>query len=150
MPLKNHVSDQITDPVTWASSKKFCQRGSCITKVGLSNVCKYDQVGNEEEGLIFPTGEVNFKEEPSASIAEFMEQFKQIEVGANLFTLVGHENPDDIDGYVLGQVVTTDKCVSSKYGDTKLFFQHQYIEDDEELRPEWAEAYDHECFCNAR
>ena len=33
-PLKNHVSDKIYDPTTWAASKKFCQTGTCITKVG--------------------------------------------------------------------------------------------------------------------
>ena len=156
VPLKNHVSDKITDPTTWAASKKFCQTETCITKVGISDVCKYDQDGNEAENLVFPfkttfvpTGEVNFKEEPSQSIEEFMEQFDQIEAGTNLFTVKGHENPDDDEGVVLGQLILTDKCVSSKYGDTKLFFKHQYIDDDKELRPEWAAAYDFECFCNA-
>ena len=37
---------------------------------------------------------------------------------------------------------------SSKFGDTKLFFKHQWIEDDVALKPEWTDAYFNECFCN--
>ena len=42
----------------------------------------------------------------------------------------GMRNPEDSEGFVLGDVVTTDNCLSSKFGDTKLFFKHQWIEDD--------------------
>ena len=58
-------------------------------------------------------------------------------------------DPDDVAGLDLGAAITTDECVTSLYGDTKLFFKHQYIDDDKEAKPEWAEAYDKECtsFC---
>ena len=68
---------------TIAASRKFCQTGNCITKVGLSHVCTHDQDGNEVEEPVFPfmflfdlTGEVNFSEEKPASTEEFMDQFK--------------------------------------------------------------------------
>ena len=49
---------------------------------------------------------------------------------------------------MLGDVITIDKCISSYYGDTRLFFKHQWIEDDAELKPEWKDAYFSECYCN--
>ena len=49
---------------------------------------------------------------------------------------------------MLGDVITTDKCISSYYGDTRLFFKHQWIEADAELKPEWKDAYFSECYCN--
>ena len=42
----------------------------------------------------------------------------------------GMRNPEDSEMVTLGDVVTTDNCVSTKFGDTKLFFKHQWIEDD--------------------
>ena len=45
--LSNHVPEEISDITTIAAAKKFCQTGHCITKVGLSNVCTYDQDGNQ-------------------------------------------------------------------------------------------------------
>merc|ERR1712020_408212 len=53
-------------------ANKFCQAQDCVTKVGLSDVCRYDQEGNEVQDIVFPykvtfmpTGAVNFREEPS-------------------------------------------------------------------------------------
>ena len=66
-----------------------------------------------------------------------------------MYTMKGHQNPDDVDGIILGNVVTTDHCLPSKYGDTHLFFKHQWIEEDVLLKPEWSEAYFKNCYCNA-
>ena len=49
---------------------------------------------------------------------------------------------------MIGDVIIQEKCVSSFYGDTKMVFKHQWIEDDIDARPEWAEAYLNECYCN--
>ena len=95
-----------------------------------------------------PTGDINFKEEPS-DVTEFYQQFDDIEVGSTIYTLRAHQSPEDNEGILLGNVVTTDKCVTSLYGDTKLYFQHQYIAEDKALKPEWAYGYDSQCsnFC---
>ena len=55
-----------------------------------------------------PTGEVNFREEPSDMI-EFYKQFDDIAVGTAVYELRGHQNPDDAEGFQIGNVVTTDK-----------------------------------------
>ena len=71
-------------------------------------------------------------------------------IGAKLFTLKAHRGPEDIDGIVLGDVIASEKCTSSLYGDTKLFFKHQWIEDDLALKPEWSDAYLNKCYCNGQ
>ena len=85
-----------------------------------------------------------FNEEYS-ELDPFMKQFTDIPVGTVLYQLRGHQSPGDKDGVLLGDVVTTDNCVTSNYGDTKLFFKHQYIDEDKNLKPEWADGYDFEC-----
>ena len=95
-----------------------------------------------------PTGEVNFQTKKPSSMEEFMDQFKKITVGMNLYTFKAHNGPDDTEGLVIGDVIIQEECVSSFYGDTKMFFKHQWIEDDIDARPEWAEAYLNECYCN--
>ena len=91
-----------------------------------------------------PTGEVNFREEPS-DMPEFYKQFDDIAVGTAIYELRGHQNPEDAEGVLIGSVVTSRNCVTSLYGDTKMFFKHQYIEEDKALRPEWGDAYDTGC-----
>ena len=91
-----------------------------------------------------PTGAVNFREEPSTEI-EFYKQSDAIANGTAIYELRGHQSPEDAEGWLIGNVVTTDKCVTSLYGDTKMFFKHQLIGLDKYMRPEWAEAYDAEC-----
>merc|ERR1711944_32339 len=150
VPLSNHIPEDA--PLALAPlALKFCQAKSCPTKVGLSDACKYDQDGNEVDNVVFPfkvsfvpTRDIKFREEYS-ELPEFMKQFTDLPVGTVLYQLRGHQSPDDEEGVLLGDVVTTDNCVTSLYGDTKLFFKHQYINEDKDLMSEWADGYDFEC-----
>ena len=65
-----------------------------------------------------------------------------------MYTIRAMRYPGDTEMVVLGDIITMDECVSSNYGDTKLFFKHQWIEEDAALKPEWADAYFSECYCN--
>ena len=78
----------------------------------------------------------------------FMYQFTRIPNHTRLYTLIAFLHPWDKNGIVLGDLELTSKCVTSTYGDKKLFFRHQYIEDDVKLRPQWADAYFKDCYCN--
>ena len=79
-------------------------------------------------------------------VAKFQKQFEdRFEIGTTIYTLRGHQSPEDVEGWPIGNVVTTDKCVTSLYGDTHMFFKHQYINEDRSLKPEWADAYDAAC-----
>ena len=93
------------------------------------------------------TGDVSFPDAAPDSITDFLNQFEALAPGSRLYTVKAKQNPQD-PGYVLGDVVTSDECVSSKFGDTKMFFKHQWIEEDIALRPEWSDAYYEDCFCN--
>lgn len=53
VPMFNHISEE-TPTTLIPVAIKFCQAQDCITKVGLSDVCKYDQAGNEAENIVFP------------------------------------------------------------------------------------------------
>merc|ERR1711935_629038 len=152
--LKNHLPDQHpTDAAQLALALRFCSTGHCITKVGLSNVCTHDQDGTEYPDPTFPfqvafepTGDVNFPDAAPDSMWDFLNQFIALAPGTRLYTIRAMISPTE--SIVLGDVVTSDECVSSNFGDTKMFFKHQWIEEDIALRPEWADAYYEDCYCN--
>ena len=53
VPLSNHIPEDA--PKAFAPlNLKFCQAQSCPTKVGLSDVCTYDQDGNKADDVVFP------------------------------------------------------------------------------------------------
>jgi len=153
--LATQAPDHADSTALAALAARFCSAGHCITKVGLSNLCTHDQDGTEFDDPIFPfkitfepTGEINFPEAKPETREEFINQFKSIAPGTRLYLIKAKPSPE-FDGLVLGEVVTSDECVSSLFGDTKMFFKHQWIEEDIALRPEWADAFYDECYCNA-
>lgn len=135
---------------------KYCETKSCVTKVGISDLSFYDQDGNfEDQNPDFPFKidihpYPKFKSEKPASMKDFIAQFKALPIGTKLYSMKAIVDPNDKEGLVLGDVVTIDHCVSSYFGDTKLFFRHQWLEEDIALRPEWTEAYKHQCFCDVQ
>ena len=145
VPLRNHVPD-ISTPAIELFAKKACSTGHCITKVGLSNFATYDQEGTNYPDPVFPfkigfePADVHFQVEQPESMEAFMAQFEAIEVGTTVYTMRAYASPDDSEGTVLGNIVTADKCVASNYGDTRLAFRHQWIEDDVALRPDWSDG----------
>ena len=154
--LSNHAGgDKFKSLRTNLLAKRFCQVGTCNTKVGISNLCTFDQDGRKEYLVnipfkisLEPTRKIVFDKDEPTSIEAFMAQFSTIPVGSILYYLKAHLHPEDKTGTNLGALVNTDQCVTSLYGDEKLFFRHQYIEDDIKLRPEWTDAYHKDCFCN--
>lgn len=53
VPLYNQISEE-TPIFLIPVAIKFCQAQDCPTKVGLSDICRYDQEGNEAENIVFP------------------------------------------------------------------------------------------------
>ena len=92
------------------------------------------------------------------TVDEINEEMEAFEVGTSVFTVYAcgkaasdeaEMNPTDgglefacADPIRLGDMVTTDRCTSSKFGDERLFIQHQRIEDDWKLRPDILSSYD--------
>ena len=48
-----------------------------------------------------PSGEVNFRENPSEA-KEFYKQFDYIIVGTSIYELRAHQDPEDVEGVLLG------------------------------------------------
>ena len=140
-PLSNHIPAENS---TTTQSQRFCSTGHCINKVGLSNICTHDQEGIEYQEPIFPF-KVTF--EPLVKIKT--NNFKVLSSGTSFYNIKANRSPDDQEGFNLGEVVSNDECISSLYGDTKMFFKHQWIEEDVALRPGWSESYYNDCYCNS-
>ena len=108
---------------------------------------RYDEDGNEEEPIfpfkitLKPTGQVIFQDEPLSN-KDFVQQFEdKIPDRTPIYSLLTYKDPEDNKGTELGKVVNVGKCYASQYGDEKLFFRHQRVEEDMELRPQWANDY---------
>ena len=153
--LSNHVGDKVQGIATNLLGRKFCQVGTCNTKVGLSNLCTYDQDGHKYSNPNFPfkitlkpNEKIRFSSKPLKTMEEFMHQFLKIPNHTKIYTLIAHLHPWDENGLNLGDLELTSQCLTSTYGDKKLFFRHQYIEDDVKLRPQWKYQYENQCYCN--
>ena len=126
---------------------KFSQTGHCLGKVGISHLATHHLNGSEIIDSVFPfkltlvPAEVRFQEFRPESMETFMDQFRDIPVGSTIYEVKAHANPNDVTGSLLGTITTTGKCITSYYGDTKLFFRHRPIKDDIERRPEWKEGF---------
>ena len=108
---------------------------------------RYDEDGNKEEPIfpfkiiLKPTGEVMFEDAPLPT-QDFLQQFiDKIPDGTQLYSFIAHKDPEDIDGIELGKVANVGRCHIGQYGDEKLFFRHQRVEEDMILRPQWANDY---------
>ena len=140
--LSNQLPPEIMSPITLRLVRRFCTTRQCINKVGLSNICTFDQDGKEYPDPIFPFRvflEPNkdlyhlFPHEPMDSIRSFLDNFKNIPVGTKVYTIRAQRDPED-EGFILGDMINTDECVSSYFGDKTLFFRHQWFVEDIALR----------------
>ena len=149
----NHffTSANIDNPVGSVIAQKFCQTNVCLSKVGLSHLTTHDQDGNEAPSPEFPyklaldPSAIAFPEARPASLQAFMDQFKTIPVGSSIYKVKTYSDPHDAVGTVLGDLVTTGPCVTSKFGDGEFFIRHRPIDEDIARKPQWAEAYREGC-----
>lgn len=125
---------------------KFQQASTCVTAVGLSDAAKYDHNGFAVDDPIFPyelvfvpTGQISTN---GTSTDAQMAGLQDIPVGTVLWTVYAYENPIDrndpsIEPTRLAVMSTISECRTSDYGDNHLFFRHQRMEEDFQLREEW-------------
>ena len=91
--------------------------------------------------MALETADISFPSAKPANLQTFMNQFNTIPVGSNLYKVRTYASPTDTVGTVLGNLVTTGPCVTSKFGDGELFIRHRPIDEDIALKPAWEEAY---------
>jgi len=79
----------------------------------------------------------------------FVANMKAIAVGTSLFNVVAYETPASTTGVKIGEIVTTSECLSSTFGDSHFFVQHQRVEEDWAIYPEWLDDIDAARDCGA-
>ena len=138
-------------------AKKFNQASNCATQVGLSDLCTHGQDGAAATEPVFPfridmvPAAAHTPTAPS-TLDMLMRYLSAIEPGTALYTVVAYDSPQDYTagrGRRLGDMVTASNCTTSAFGDAKLFFRHQRIEEDWALRPEWMAHLDGKKHCGA-
>lgn len=67
-------------------------------------------------------------------------------VGTKLFEVRAQVTPNAPEE-LIGSITITDAPTTSKFGDEELFFKHQHMESDYELKPEWLAAIDRKTQC---
>ena len=108
---------------------------------------RYDQDGNEEYPIfpfkvaLKPTSKIHFSN-VKLPTDRYLRQFTdKIKNGTELYSFVAYADPQDVNGTELAKMVIVNGCYPGKYGDEKLFFRHQRVEEDIELKPEWKNDY---------
>jgi len=144
--FESMFSNHVTPPPELEALHKFTQASGCPNMVGLSDVCSYTQDGVQAidptfpfEILFEPTGEVKFANTKKTN-ADLLKELTSIPVGARLFDVYTYASPQDKKQGVkvlLGTLTTASQCVQSLFGDNKLFYRHQRMEEDFALRPKW-------------
>eukprot|EP01064_Diplonema_japonicum_P025472 TRINITY_DN3689_c5_g1_i1.p1 TRINITY_DN3689_c5_g1~~TRINITY_DN3689_c5_g1_i1.p1 ORF type:complete len:335 (+),score=68.68 TRINITY_DN3689_c5_g1_i1:49-1053(+) len=149
--LMNHIgrSDNL---VFKAVERKFAHFSPRARMLGLCEFGFATTDGEEldKKDVVFPFRLIF---EPNPELAEkpewkdlktdypLEELYKQIPVGAVLYTVKALPEPGAVPVDV-GVIRSTSLIVSSKYGDTKLFFKHIPMDDDLKIHPEWTKGAD--------
>lgn len=136
--------------------QKFARTYKPPGMVGLSDIASFDEKGNqiapceqgEEPNVVFPYELVmkpnpmlkeKFSDAPATEKA-LEEALLSIPEGTEIYDIYARAEPQDADLIKLGTFELTSKLMYSKFGDNNLFFRHQRITDDFELRPEWDDS----------
>lgn len=137
------ITNHVPPSTALQALMKFQQASSCISMVGLSDVCLYDQDGTKASNVAFPyqvffeaTGEYRTPDDPKNTDEKLLQALSGIPVGTHLFDVFTKPTPTAAK-VQLGELRTTTTCVKSLFGDTRLGFKHQRMEADFRLRPEW-------------
>jgi len=135
----NHVQPEKSFGLT-VVARKFFQASFCPQMVGLRDLATYDDQGRPAGAPKFPF-RLEFQplvkaECPCEDYAQCMSNIAKFPVGTALFNVFAESAPG-MPAELIGQFVLTSPMKPSKFGDERLFFQHQYMEDDFKVHPEW-------------
>jgi hypothetical protein len=144
-PWSNHIS--LTDNFGLEIiAAKFWQASYCPLMVGLSDL------SSESENAVgtFPfqlTFHALVKSDcPCQDYVKCLANLASIAVGTQIFEVRAIAQPGAA-AELIGHITLTDELTTSKFGDEELFFKHQHMEDDFELRPAWLAAIDRKQQC---
>ncbi|CDW76274.1 UNKNOWN [Stylonychia lemnae] len=117
-----------------------------VQYLGLSDIAKYDQDGNEAANIKFPFKLV-FEPQlrnlfPETFTLDYQEQLATIASNTVLYKVYAYDGPHSVNKVEIGQLKITSQIMKSEFGDKFLFFKHQDIREDIALKPEWQGSYD--------
>jgi len=166
--FEKNMSNINPAPAFTPLKEKFQQPTQCAPQLGISDLARYSQDGSEHSTPLFPfklflVPNTEVQRENTTTQTALDDLMASIPVNTRLFSVYACEGPSEKDslsrptegsveeacGYPLklGDVVTTSYCTTSKYGDERLHFRHQRIEEDWILRPEFFQKYDARSAC---
>lgn len=152
--MSNHIgtADGLT---TAALAKKFEQASQCSPQVGLSDMARYSRDGSEHNPPKFPfkvvfvpSRAVQSTDKPK-KVDQVHDEMADFPIGTTLYTAWGCGSPEGDESnptascgapFELGNVITTSKCQTSKYGDEAFHIRHQRIEEDWRLEPTFLQS----------
>jgi hypothetical protein len=122
---------------------KFSEASKYVQSIGLYKIAEYDEKGNRSENPSFPF-KVLFEARPELKSQfpesfekTYIEQIKGIPSGTILYDIFAIAHPHETKKKLIGTIKTKSEFITSKFGDEKLFFKHNYMEDDFKVHPEW-------------
>ena len=130
-------------------SAKFGRYSSPSEMVGVSDIAAYEGTTRVPDAEIQFPYQVVMKPNPvlteqfkdAKPLDSLEEMLSEIPVGTTLYDLYGSTEPEfiskDAKMLFIGSIKTTSDIFYSKNGDNKLFFRHQKMQDDFDLRPKW-------------
>jgi len=152
--LSNHPPD-LGDwaPLTLKALKvRFSTGSSWPTMLGLSDIARFDQFGNQQSPVSFPYRLVFHPNKrlheslPDNYLGPFEKQVIHVTNKANetIYTVWAQDTPASTTLVQIGELVSTTPATGSNFGDKSLFFQHTSFESDLRLKPQWAPLADAE------
>ena len=136
----------------------FASYAMHIQQVGLSDWSTHGQDRAPANNASFPyrlrfqpTGNITFSDKYTKPHTE---DLVTIQNGTTLYQIFALDKPAEMGGteMQIGDLVTVSKMVTSRWGDKQLFFRHQDMLEDLNIRPEWKDftesfGFEHETDC---
>merc|ERR1719272_387370 len=83
---------------------------------------------------------------PCSDLSAALGNFGKLKKDDVLFKVLATEAPGGTPQEI-GEFILTGQFTTSAFGDSQLFFKHQYMEDDFALRPDWLNSIDRKTEC---
>jgi len=142
---KNHIENSDNFGLKLIAAK-FWQASYCPLMVGLSDLAS----GADGSVGAFPF-QLSFhalvaSECDCTNYAKCLQNLMKIPVGTKLFEVRATASPNNVS-LAIGHITLTDALTTSKFGDEELFFKHQHMEADFEIKPEWLKSINRKQEC---
>ena len=121
---------------------KFAQATKYVQTIGLKKLAEYEENGKKADSALFPfklifRARSELKGQFSDSFEKsFIDQIKGIPTGTVLYDVFGVDQPNETEK-LIGSLRTKSEFITSRFGDEKLFFRHNYMDEDLQSHPEW-------------